>query len=300
MQADEVSFSCAMAALTIFRYLTDHAEVLHVSVASRMARHHDFVGMLVEVMEQAPWTRTERFVIPSTESAEGGGAKKKAKKKIRTKYSRFQNNAWSEIEQGDRTLCQAEAQVWLALHALILADPNSAMKYEFDDHKKETVQRLKKHMHEVLVDQLPPLSEMRRCLEELTLMETPPASSSPFVIEQVSEMRTEIEKCCDAQGGFKKIAEKQLRSHFSMSAEDRRADVMRMAALYEGLNLEELSAGSKGEVSDAELLERHGALELGRMYLGGRKPGEEGEGPSIAPPPPQFPGPLFACAGCSR
>ena len=39
-----------------------------------------------------------------------------------------------------------------------------------------------------------------------------------------------------------------------------------------------------GEVSDAELLERHGALELGRMYLGGRKPGEEGEGPSIAPP----------------
>lgn len=101
-------------------------------------------------------------------------------------------------------------------------------------------------MHEVLVDQLPPLSEMRRCLEELTLMETPPASSSPFVIEQVSEMRTEIEKCCDAQGGFKKIAEKQLRSHFSMSAEDRRADVMRMAALYEGLNLEELSAGSKG------------------------------------------------------
>ena len=144
MQADEVSFSCAMAALTIFRYLTDHAEVLHVSVASRMARHHDFVGVLVEVMEQAPWTRTERFVIPSTESAEGGGAKKKAKKKIRTKYSRFQNNAWSEIEQGDRTLCQAEAQVWLALHALILADPNSAMKYEFDDHKKETVQRLKK------------------------------------------------------------------------------------------------------------------------------------------------------------
>ena len=53
-------------------------------------------------------------------------------------------------------------------------------------------------------------------------------------------------------------------------------------------------AAVAGEVSDAELLERHGALELGRMYLGGRKPGEEGEGPSIAPPPPQFPGPLFA------
>jgi hypothetical protein len=54
------------------------------------------------------------------------------------------------------------------------------------DNAPRQLMRLKKFMNEVLVDQLPPLRDLQRYLEELALYDPPPPTDTPFLlIEQV-------------------------------------------------------------------------------------------------------------------
>jgi hypothetical protein len=49
-------------------------------------------------------------------------------------------------------------------------NPECRKKYELNDFKKNNLLRLRKYMNELLLDQIPNLSDMLRTLEELSLM----------------------------------------------------------------------------------------------------------------------------------
>ena len=52
-----------MVALTMLRYLTDHMRSLHVSVAQRLVKHHDFVASLAAVLDLKPWNKRETTIL---------------------------------------------------------------------------------------------------------------------------------------------------------------------------------------------------------------------------------------------
>jgi hypothetical protein len=186
-QLDEVNFSCAMIALTMLRYMTDNMEKLHVSVVQRMVTHHDFVALLVPLLDMKPWYKktTIKVELPLEE----GQTKPKIKKRI--KHEKFGDNKWTPVEPNDRTLGKPEAQVWLALNALIMSAGRAeqGFGYHIDESKKGVIERLKKYFNDVLCDQLPPLTPLRRVVEEISMMQCRPDPGSSFIIEQVSEMR---------------------------------------------------------------------------------------------------------------
>ena len=54
---------------------------------------------------------------------------------------------------------------------------------------------MRKYINEVLLDQLPVLSHLQRYMDELTIMEAPPAANgagSRFVLEQLATVRDEL------------------------------------------------------------------------------------------------------------
>lgn len=81
-------------------------------------------------------------------------------------------------------------QVWLALNNL-LVEPKCRAKYEMDDYRKDALYRLKRHMNEVLFDQLPVLKDLDRVLDEIAMNIGPDREqykSSRLILEQVSAL----------------------------------------------------------------------------------------------------------------
>jgi hypothetical protein len=62
-------------------------------------------------------------------------------------------------------LTQCEGQPWLCLHALLL-EPELRRRYILSSSRKGTLQRVRKFLNEVLLDQLPLLAELQRFLDE--------------------------------------------------------------------------------------------------------------------------------------
>lgn len=66
--------------------------------------------------------------------------------------------------------------------------------------------KLRRYFSDILMDQLPLLRELKRLIEELSIMEPPPPTASSLaIIEQIPEMREGIIRDVD----WKKIAETQ-------------------------------------------------------------------------------------------
>jgi hypothetical protein len=266
IQLDEINFNCAMVALTILRYMTDHLQSLHVSVAQRLVRHHDFVASLAVVLELAPWNKREAIVL---EVQQDDGSMKKKKQ---TRHKQFNDNKWGNVEPGSRELCKTEAQIWLSLYNLIMSAGQAAtgMGYPMDNSRKQGVLKLKKYFNDVLCDQLPPLTDLRRVVEEIGMMDLGTDEGSSFIIEQVSEMR----EAMLADQDWDVLSRQTLQSYFQMTANERQAEVMKMNDMYSMFDLGDLDDG--GKINDAALLDKYGSVGLAKLFLvGDEKEGVE-------------------------
>ena len=88
-------------------------------------------------------------------------------------------------------------QVWLALHNLIV-DPRCRAKYDLGDYRKDAILRLKRHMNEILFDQLPILKDLQRVLDEISLgmgAEDAEAQRSRLILEQVGAVLDQSGPC---------------------------------------------------------------------------------------------------------
>ena len=69
-----------------------------------------------------------------------------------------------------------------------MVDPHCRAKYNLDDFRKQNLMRLRHFLNDILLDQLPVLTDMRRMLDELALNCQPNLegySKGNLVIEQV-------------------------------------------------------------------------------------------------------------------
>eukprot|EP00899_Mesostigma_viride_P004491 jgi/Mesvir1/14042/Mv03116-RA.1 len=215
-----VRFGTAMCALTILRYLTDYVGDLPISVMARMMSTHDSIMQLVPLLDAQPWTRRrERQGKPMVE--------------------KFQDGAWHEVARDERLrVAKPEAQVWLALHNLVV-DPRCRARYTFDDFRKSVVGKLRRHFHELLFDQLPVLKDLQRTVEELAFANTVPSAeikAARLVLEQVPEVRQGLLAHGTRDGGWQKLADHAVSAVFVERAEDReamRARVQDMLAMFD-------------------------------------------------------------------
>ena len=98
-------------------------------------------------------------------------------------------------------------------------------------------------MNEIIIDQIPNLTELLKTLEQMSIMNTnAQVSRNPFVVQQIPELRRSI-----AEGrNWEEIAQYQLANFFTKEAEASEFDEMvKFAEMYSNTNIEALSDGFK-------------------------------------------------------
>jgi len=209
-----IEFSCAMTAMSILRFITDHMTSLEMSVMSRLINPCDIPMQLVPLLQNAPWSYR-------SESGE---------------IKRFIDNKWEVVDADDAMrLNKYQAQVWLATYNLVM-DNSMRAKYELNSHRKSTLMCLRKYFNATLIDQLPVLADLQRTLEELNLVEAPEAANKTFfVLEQVATMREGLQ-----DHDWDQVAEHIANTVLSISDEEFQAEMGKMAEWYKEFDCDSL------------------------------------------------------------
>ncbi|CAD7954075.1 unnamed protein product [Amoebophrya sp. A25] len=206
----DIEFQICMSALNICRYLTDHRQHLPLTLTTRLLENHDILLTLVPLMEKAPWIR-----------------------KRRGQFEKFEKNVWKVIEEDDLcTLPKMSSQLWLTMYNLIM-DSQCRQRYEMRGHRKDNLLRLRRFLNEIVFDQIPPLVELLRTLEELAIAgqltqvqttnlpgQRPNPSdsiSSAFFVELVAEVRESLMQ--RYRGRWESVARTQKEEIFTKETE---------------------------------------------------------------------------------
>lgn len=170
--------------MSLSRYICENIDELPNSIASRMLDVHDFPLLMVPLIEEPPWTRRRQV-----EKVEDGRTSTKV---VWEKLN--DNNEWSEVLPEDLLLLtKNEGQPWLGLF-LLTSSKTCRETYGLDEFRKAQLVRLRRYIHEALIDQVPVLQEVARYLDELSMLGVPAAgmrtaSSSGLLLQRVDSLR---------------------------------------------------------------------------------------------------------------
>lgn len=165
-----IQFSISMACLSITRFISDHLDQLPFPVTNTLLNGKDFPLLLVEILEVKPW-----YIINNS-------------KEITHVYD---DNKFVSIEKDQKllnTMNKYEGQIWITLYNLLIMQ---GLKYEITDFRKNILLRLKKFMNQRLYDQLPPLVNLYRALEQMSISNTQTntfSTTKSFLVEMVPEL----------------------------------------------------------------------------------------------------------------
>eukprot|EP00053_Salpingoeca_punica_P010885 m.97285 g.97285 ORF g.97285 m.97285 type:complete len:466 (+) comp15523_c0_seq2:65-1462(+) len=213
-QTETLPFDISTKAVSILRYISDHITHLPLSCMTRLLNTHDAPQMLCALVEHKPWTRFESGV-----------------------FEKYIDGAWTAVKPEDRlALSKTEAQVWLTLYNLLM-EVECRRKYRFDTHNRGEILKLRAHFNDVMSDQLPMLRDLRRMLEELSMM-TPPEPEAQVLLEQLPEIRDTLLRINGKK--WQQIAEYQMKNAFAQDDATLRAQAQRLAQTYNFDGLEAL------------------------------------------------------------
>ncbi|GLI58538.1 hypothetical protein VaNZ11_000280 [Volvox africanus] len=197
----EIEFGVMMCSLAILRYLTDGLPRMPMGALSRVVSTNDTLMGLLPLLDRPPWVRTR---LPS-----GGG---------RPVLEKWGGNGWVAVPPADRLkITQTDGQVWLAVTNL-LVEPRSRAKYGMDEFRRERILGLKRHLNDLMFDQLPVLKDLQRVLDELALGVIPDQSgagrSAALILEAVPVVRDAMLR----GRNWRAVAERAKEEHFGKEA----------------------------------------------------------------------------------
>ncbi|XP_071983852.1 zinc finger MYND domain-containing protein 10 [Engystomops pustulosus] len=224
-QAEALDFDIALKCLSILRYITDHTDSLPLSVTTRLLNTHNLPCVLVELLHRRPWSRRSKGQL-----------------------QKYEGGRWLPVPPDEQQkMTKLEGQVWLSLYNLLLR-PECHNKYNLNSFSRGQLLKLRSHLTDVLVDQLPNLAELQRYLAHLSVSEPEPPRKE-LVLEQLPEVWDSIIR--ENSGKWKAIAKHQVTHNFSPSDSDLRHQAQRWAQTYnmdvmEALVLDKPKCGSCG------------------------------------------------------
>nr|XP_022909776.1 zinc finger MYND domain-containing protein 10 [Onthophagus taurus] len=177
-QQDDLAFGIGIRCLSILRYIAEHSDRLTYGIIDRLLNVHDVPVLLIEVLLHHPWHQNGLL---------------------------YKNNQW--IKWDGEGLPQCEAQIWLALHQVLL-NPNCGPHYAITDSRKSQLMKLLPIISPVLLDQLSPLIDLKYWLCQLSVSSQPAAPPKPILLETILEIKNKI--LAQGERKWKKIAKQQL------------------------------------------------------------------------------------------
>ncbi|KAG1671405.1 hypothetical protein FOA52_011902 [Chlamydomonas sp. UWO 241] len=148
-QQGQLSFAVAVQSIAVTRYLTDAMPTAPMGLLGRLVSTNDTLMALLPLIERPPWVRRRKGKLERWETAGG--------------------MAWKAVDAADRLkIGQWELQLWLAINNLVV-DPKARAKSSMDEWRKDRLLGLKRHLNELLFDQVPVLKDLQRVLDEIGL-----------------------------------------------------------------------------------------------------------------------------------
>ena len=204
----EIEFRICISSCALARFICEHADVMPLSVVSRITDTHDLLILLVPLIENPPWTRR----------LDNG------------KWQKLIDQKWNTVAPIDLlNVTKLEGQPWLGLYHL-LAKETFRKRYHLNSFRKNQVLRVRKYINEVLLDQLPFLADIQRYMDELSVTDVPEPLSvgnSAFLFQQVAVEREGLLK----NKNWPDIADYQMENVFTMTDKTDK-DLIKMSELY--------------------------------------------------------------------
>lgn len=201
----------AMTSISCLWFVVERISSLSMAVSNNILLKNDLVLGFAEVMTQQIWLRR------------GPG-----------KVQKYVQGQFREVPMDDvMRICVPEAHSWFILHKL-LCDRDCRSKYTYTAPKKEIILRIKRHLNETVVDQIPALADVQRGLEELSFLEPPSGTEEKFkstlIIEQVARLMGSID---NSQRNWSAI-EREMLKRLS-NPESRQKDAMVLAKVFDAM-----------------------------------------------------------------
>ena len=222
----DLQLNIGLSSISIIRYITDHLNQLPFPVRHHMMDVKDIPMILVALMEYKPWIRRIPKKNAQLSSLKDGEYEEEI----------YENNKWQKISSLGIKLPKIEAQIWICLFNLFMNQDNTK-KYEITDFRKSNLLRLRKYMNDNLFDQIPPLQQMYRALEEMSLMNCNSSSSNnPFIVEMVPTLYNNLNQGKKNEKYYNDVAKNILELNFKKS--DKKRDMDLISEIYNYDNIE--------------------------------------------------------------
>ncbi|EDV24952.1 uncharacterized protein TRIADDRAFT_56398 [Trichoplax adhaerens] len=129
----------------------------------------DMVCVMARLIDNSPWIRTTK----------NGDMEK------------YIDSKWQKVAPDEHLkLSKIEGQIWIAIYQLLMNDDFRVM-YKMNSFNKNQILKLRSHLSEVIIDQIPNLIDLRQYLEQLALVD-PPDVKADLILEQIPEIRHKL------------------------------------------------------------------------------------------------------------
>nr|XP_016925736.2 zinc finger MYND domain-containing protein 10 homolog [Drosophila suzukii] len=205
-QKRDFIYKIGLRCISVLNYLADNVGLFHLSAARRMLVTHDIPWLMVDVLCFRPWQR-----------------------KTSKGMQKFIDEKWTNVDDVAK-IVKPEAQAWFCVRQLLL-NAQIMENYAFNEARCKQLSKLLGLMHETLLDQLPPLIELKMFLSRLTLSGST-AKSQSLLLEDIPQIQEELMKDVEQNGGFYQIAQEQDSVFLNKNKEDICALASRLSKAY--------------------------------------------------------------------
>ncbi|KAH8379648.1 hypothetical protein KR009_006327, partial [Drosophila setifemur] len=206
-QKRDLIYKIGLRCISILNYLADNIGLFHLSATRRMLVTHDIPWLMVDVLCFRPWQR-----------------------KTSKGLQKFIDEKWTNVSDAVK-IVKPEAQAWFCVRQLLL-NAEAMQQYTLNEARCKQLYKLLGLMHETLLDQLPPLIDLKQFLSRLTLSGNAGAKTETLLLEDIPQIQEELLKEVDKDGGFYQIAQMQDSVFLNKNKEDICALATRLSSAY--------------------------------------------------------------------
>ncbi|XP_073837310.1 zinc finger MYND-type containing 10 [Musca autumnalis] len=248
-QKRDLIYKIGIRCISILCYMADNLNALPISASRRMVVTHDIIWLMADLLQFRPWQR-----------------------KTKRGLEKFIEEKWIVVKGEDVVkVVKHEAQAWFCLRQLLF-NTNVMQSYELNEERRKHLGKCLGLLHESLLDQLPPLIDLKQYLCQLSMSssnQTSASKKSNLVLEELPEIKENLIANTEKYGGFLGIAQLQESTFLSKDKDHIMTIAQRLNAAYNTdmlAELEEKAAETNKQTNTTSDLEKNVANKCGNCY----------------------------------